>query len=191
MSIYVVACCRCVNESFVTMEVRNLRYIISTFIWSFFYMSGFRRKRNRLKWYDYSTLWMYFITLCTHEMQHRFWEVVWWKMIMNDVWKLVEENRYWIPQVLPTVWLDQFVVMPNHVHWIIVLPWENDVSLSRVVKWFKYGCTKIIRQTNPWFLRQKSFYDNVVRSELSYEKIARYIDTNPLRRELDKFYTLS
>lgn len=83
-----------------------------------------RRRSIRLKGYDYTQAGAYFITLCTYERQCLFGEVVDGVMRLNQLGLIVREE--WIKTALlrPRVVLDAFVVMPNHLHGIIVL---NDI----------------------------------------------------------------
>jgi REP-associated tyrosine transposase len=80
-----------------------------------------RRRSIRLKGYDYSRASAYFVTICTHERACLFGGVVDCEMRVNDAGRMVEECWSAIPNHFPHVDLDAFVVMPNHVHGIIVI----------------------------------------------------------------------
>lgn len=77
------------------------------------------RHSIRLPEYDYSNFGIYFVTICTYQREHVFGEILNGKMILNNVGKIAEQ--YWldIPKHYPKVVLDEFVVMPNHVHGLI------------------------------------------------------------------------
>ena len=79
------------------------------------------RRSIRLKGYDYSQAGAYFITLCTQDRACLFGRVVNGEMRLNDAGRMVlaEWNR--LPERFPQVVLDAFVVMPNHVHGILVI----------------------------------------------------------------------
>ena len=88
-------------------------------------------KSNRLQNYDYSQNWGYFITICTHERQHYFGEIIDWKMIMNEYWKIVEKEILNTKTIRKNVILDDFIIMPNHVHMVIII---NNVNVHSAVK---------------------------------------------------------
>jgi len=85
------------------------------------------RKSNRLRVYDYSNAWWYFVTICTHEHENRFGGIIDGKVILNDVGKIAIEKWDEIPLHYPAVELDKFVIMPNHIHGIIIIN-ENIVG---------------------------------------------------------------
>ena len=78
------------------------------------------RKPNRLKVYDYSLPGYYFITICTNNMQKLFGIVNEGKMILNKNGILVYQNLIKIPRINKEIELDEYVVMPNHIHSIII-----------------------------------------------------------------------
>jgi len=79
------------------------------------------RRSIRLKNYDYSQAGAYFVTICTHGHIHLFGEVVDGEMRLNPFGEIVQAVWFDLPQHYGHVQLDAFVVMPNHVHGIIVL----------------------------------------------------------------------
>ena len=83
------------------------------------------RKSIRLKGYDYSQEGAYFVTICTQNRECMLGEIKNGKMILNDGGVIVK--KYWneIPKHYPIVILDEFVVMPNHVHGIIIINRDN------------------------------------------------------------------
>ncbi len=80
-----------------------------------------RRKSIRLQGYDYSQAGLYFITVCTHNQVPLFGEIVDGVMVLNAAGQIVEKCWCAIPEHFPQVTLDEFVVMPNHVHGIITI----------------------------------------------------------------------
>jgi hypothetical protein len=80
-----------------------------------------RRKIIRLKGHDYSQPGAYFITVCTKDRMHLYGEVDGEEMLVNPIGKIVEGCWNELPDHYPNVQLDGFVVMPNHVHGIIVI----------------------------------------------------------------------
>lgn len=79
------------------------------------------RQSIRLKGYDYAQAGAYFITLCTHGREYLFGEVVNGVMRLNEWGTIVREEWIKTAVLRPRVVLDAFVVMPNHLHGIIVL----------------------------------------------------------------------
>ncbi len=79
------------------------------------------RRSIRLKGYDYQKAGAYFVTICTKNREDVFEDSV-LNMIVNDVWKS-------LPLWFPTIGLDEFVVMPNHVHFIV---WIGEPSFVNI-----------------------------------------------------------
>ena len=90
------------------------------------------RQSIRLKNYNYAANGYYFVTICTHEKYCFFGDVVKGKMQLSAVGKIA--RQYWleIPQHSKHTYLDEFIIMPNHVHGIIII----DNPDSRVVPWY-------------------------------------------------------
>lgn len=80
-----------------------------------------QRKSPRLQGYDYSQPGAYFVTICTHQRLHCFGEVIEGSMNLNRLGEIASELWFALPQHHPGIELDAFVVMPNHIHGIIVL----------------------------------------------------------------------
>ena len=79
------------------------------------------RHSLRLKDFDYSQTGAYFLTLCTQKRACLFGDVVDGEMRLNDAGRVVEQCWLEIPNHFPRLDLDAFVVMPNHVHGILVI----------------------------------------------------------------------
>ncbi len=171
-------------------------------------------KSNRFQNFDYSSNWWYFITICTKDRENYFGEIIDWEIILNDFWKIAEKYYLEIPKHFPFVELDEFVIMPNHVHFIIFIVddigrdvamqhlYDNDKftkeyysnispkkwELWTIIRSFKSICTKTINkfQNKTSFAWQPNYYDRIIRNEEELQKIRKYILENPLKRELDK-----
>ena len=142
------------------------------------------RKNPRLQNYDYSTPNYYFITICTHEKRCIFGK----PDSLNPFGIIAEEAFAEIETHFPGVRVDKFVVMPNHVHGIVVLQ-TCDTALSTILGLYKSSVSKKIHKTRPSIVAwQTSFHDHVIRNQRDYERIWLYIDTNPIRWENDCFY---
>src|SRR5688572_17349909 len=79
------------------------------------------RRSIRLKNYDYSREGAYFITICTHCRQELFGQIIDAKMRLNEIGDAVKECWLAIPEHYPNVTLDEWVIMPDHIHGIIVI----------------------------------------------------------------------
>ena len=79
------------------------------------------RRSIRLRDYDYSQVGAYFVTVCTHNRTCLFGDVVDGEMVTNDAGRIVQAIWKALPLHYPGVALDEFVIMPKHVHGIIVL----------------------------------------------------------------------
>ncbi len=79
------------------------------------------RRSIRLKGYDYSQPGAYFITICTKNRECLFGNVVDGKMMLNDAGQIAQNCWLEIPDHYPNVILDEFVIMPNHIHGIIII----------------------------------------------------------------------
>ncbi len=84
-------------------------------------MEKHHRRSIRLQGYDYSQAGMYFITVCVEGRECLFGEVVQGQMIVNQVGQIVEEEWLKTPVLRPYVVLDEFIVMPNHFHAILLI----------------------------------------------------------------------
>ena len=153
-----------------------------------------KRKSTRLSYYDYSQNGAYFVTVCTHEKRHLLSHIVGEglcalpKNILTPIGKDVESAIHFIGSHHPHVIVDKYVVMPNHIHMILMLDTpegHGTPSLSNIVGQMKSYTTKLFGGT----LWQRSFHDHIIRGEEDYKKIWQYIDTNVLRWEKDCFYS--
>ena len=103
---------------------------------------------------------------------------------------IVDETIFNISKYYHTVFVDKYIIMPNHIHMILFL-YQNEAehnksapAISLVVNQMKGYITK--KAVFP--LWQKSFHDHIIRNEEKYKEIWKYIDNNPLKWELDKYY---
>ena len=157
------------------------------------------RKRTRLKEYDYSQFGFYFITICLKERKDFFSEIRDGKIILTEYGKIIEEILISLPKYY-NVDIDSYIIMPDHIHFIIIV--DNDPirekyistkikTLSDVIGKFKSYSTKRIRtklKSIQDFNWQKSFYDRIIRNEKELYQIRKYIEENPLRWEIEKYY---
>ena len=147
-------------------------------------MSDYIRKNLRLKDYNYNIAGYYFITICTENKEKIFGSIVNNKLIHSFLGILVEDSINNLKNIYQNIFIDKYVIMPNHIHMIIVINNETQNTVSNIIKNFKKGITQVLGKT----IWQRSFYDHVIRNELDYLRIWQYIDNNPLKWNLDEFY---
>ena len=154
------------------------------------------RKQLRLEQYDYSENGCYFITVCTKDKQPILWTVGagFPRPRLSESGKIVKQWIQVISQKYPSVFVDKFVIMPNHIHLLISFDKGRGnpaPTISNVIGWLKYQITADINRLShttgqPVF--QRSFYDHIIRSEQDYRTKWNYIDTNPYRWSDDEYY---
>ncbi|MFH0771292.1 MAG: transposase [Candidatus Omnitrophota bacterium] len=150
-----------------------------------------KRKKVRLTEYDYSTSGFYYVTICAHNHEEIFGKIETNSVTLNVYGEIAKNSWLNLPNHHKNIQLDAFVVMPNHIHGIIVIEClvgngparsvnENN-NLSVVIGSYKSAVTKQINQiNNVTFKWQKSFYDHVIRNDKSLNSIREYIVSNPL-----------
>lgn len=148
------------------------------------------RKSPRIPGYDYATPNYYFITICTHNKRCLFGE----PGNLSSFGKIAEEFLLQIPKIYPAIKIDKYVVMPNHIHAIMIMeaeaPGQERKDLTGVIGQYKMAVTKQIRRLrNVESVWQRSFHDHVIRNETGYQKIWEYIHNNPAKWEDDCFYS--
>ena len=153
-----------------------------------------KRKPTRLKGYDYSNNGAYFITVCTYNRQCILSNIVGEGLCalpqhtLTQIGKEIEKSIHYINDNYIGVTIDKYVIMPNHIHLIVILDDSGGHGdpplLQNVIGRLKsYTANKFM--DNLW---QRSFHDHIIRDEKDYLKIWKYIDENPLKWEEDCFY---
>ena len=168
------------------------------------------RRSNRLQDYDYSQAGAYFVTLCTHGRALMFGEVVDGIMRMNEAGQAADRCWLGISSHFPHVESDAFVVMPNHVHGILVItdgavgaknfsPLHDtnnpahrptgtpSKTIGSIIRGFKIGVTKWFREnTDTYTVWQRNYYEHIIRNEESLTRIRQYIVDNPAQWGFDR-----
>lgn len=157
------------------------------------------RKSIRAKWYNYTSPWAYFVTICTKNRKHYFGEIQNHTMILNVLGEYCTHHRTKISYHYPNVFCDTFICMPNHVHWILIIgesvgtqffaSWNHTIcksgSLGAIIRWFKIWITKFANDNWIVFARQNRYHDHIIRNSWEYERIKYYIQNNPANRNND------
>ena len=175
------------------------------------FQNKYRIASARLQHYDYGQNGAYFVTICSKNKQCFFGEIIDGQMQYSAMGNIARDCWIAIPEHFEFVVLGEWVVMPNHVHGVIVIDKNDDdtvetqyiaslqhknkfgpqsKNLASIIRGFKIGVTKYARQnTNIFNVWQSRFYDHIIRNEKSHQKINEYIINNPLNWQIDKFYT--
>jgi putative transposase len=150
----------------------------------------YARKKNRLEGHDYSQPGYYYVTICTRNREELFGVIEDGNMILNDCGGIIKDAWLEIPNHSYDVAIDEFTIMPNHVHGIVVIVGGADLRplhdnrtkmvLSMAIHGFKSSTTRKIHtlydKINP--IWQRNYYDHIIRDEKSLYKIREYIRKN-------------
>ena len=158
------------------------------------------RRSLRLPRFDYTRQGAYFVTVCARNRACLFGEIVDGEMRLNDIGRVA--HRIWeeIPIHFPQVEIDAWVVMPNHIHGVLVIvgptvgathasPLQRPAgpskrSIGAIVGSYKSAVSKRInamRGTPGVSVWQRNFYEHVIRNESTLNRIRQYIADNPAR----------
>lgn len=172
------------------------------------------RRSIRLKGYDYSQAGAYFITICVQDRACLFGKIINGKMILNEMGQIAYDEWLKTSELRKNVELDVFVIMPNHIHGIIILNGRGELhspnnntpntnsgecnsplrgpsnNIGAIVRGYKSSVTKRLNLLNigcaVW---QRNYHEHIIRDEQSYQRISDYIINNPTKWEDDKFYS--
>jgi len=190
------------------VQTRPYEYVVQ------FNREKHHRRSIRLPGYNYAQAGAYFVTVCAQNRECLFGEIVDGKMRLKDAGRMVGSVWEELPRHYAGIDIDAFVVMPNHVHGIIILRDHHVVgatprgcptsgqaqgpaptmSLPDVVHRFKSLTTARYRQGVaekgwPPFCRrlwQRNYYEHVIRGEDELNRIRRYIEDNPTMWQMDR-----
>ena len=149
----------------------------------------------RSKGYNYAKPGKYFVTMVTKNRKCLFGQITNGLMVLNEFGLVIKQCWEWLENQYEYVELDEFVVMPNHFHGIIILNDERGVSrntssviplnrkpLGRLVGAFKTVSTKQInqiRKTPGVKVWQRDFHDQIIRGREDLHRIRQYVQVNP------------
>lgn len=171
------------------------------------------RKSIRLKGYDYSSESAYFVTICVKNRECLFGEIVDSEMTLSDMGLISLNNWYDLEKSFPNIYLDEFIIMPNHIHGIIFIrrdlinqiPSENDykisepnisdeynlmlnpkLTLGKIIRYYKAKTTRLIRlNCSEFFQFQRNYHESIIRDEKMLSNIRKYIINNPIKWKTD------
>lgn len=149
-----------------------------------------KRKPARLKEYDYSSAGAYFVTICIKSRKALLSDIIVGantvrpkEIHLTEYGKIVEKAIQDIPKYYSALSVDNFVIMPDHIHLLLQIHSDIDgrplvaPTIDRVIKQLKGHVTKQIG----FSIWQKSFNDHIVRGENDYNEIWQYIENNPFK----------
>jgi putative transposase len=154
----------------------------------------------RLRGYDYTIGGAYFITICTHNRQPLFGKITDGKMHLNDIGQVAVDEWLKTASLRTNVILDEFIVMPNHFHGVVILKSDCNGTARRattetfgkpvanstptIVRSYKSAVTKrvnALRHMPGASVWQHNYYEHVIRDENDLNSIREYIRYNPLK----------
>jgi REP element-mobilizing transposase RayT len=138
------------------------------------------RRSLRLRGFDYRVCGFYFVTTCARQRDDVFGSVASERVVLNGAGGVVRQQLLSLPTRRRGVELDCWVVMPDHVHVIVVL--DGGRPLGEVVAAFKSGASREVG-TSLW---QRGYFDRVIRDEGELQRAREYIETNPTRWTLSR-----
>jgi putative transposase len=160
-------------------------------------MMNSTRKSGRLKKYSYRKPGAYFVTFATREMTPFFGEVIERKMHLNELGAVAEEEWRKTAQMRPGIELDEFVVMPNHIHAIIRIKDWGAGKLGEIIAGYKAAVssrilkegsrrgppqaalTGALRAPSKVSIWHRGYYERIIRNERELQRIREYIRRNP------------
>lgn len=180
-------------------------------------MTFYSRKNPRAQRHDYTSNWIYFITINTQDREHYFWEIKNKKMILNQIWQICDNQIKIMTKKRLSIKINEYTIMPNHIHILLTihvrkddglprpdLPWHGEQdnanvypyerahitnqSLWSIIWWLKSAIIKKCNEQWLTFARQSRYHDNIVKDEKAYNNIKRYIQNNPKKWEEDMFF---
>ena len=172
-----------------------------------------RRRSIRLRGYDYTRPGAYFVTICTHNRECLFGEIMDGEMVLNHAGRMVLDVWNEIPKYYPGIVIDAFQIMPNYIHGIIKIVGAGPcacpnmdvngqpqgvaptgLSLPDVIHRFKTTTTKryidgVKQHAWPRFdgkLWQRNYWEHIIRNDGELCRIRQYIVNNPVKWQMDR-----
>ncbi len=161
----------------------------------------------RLSDYDYGRNGFYFVTICVKPRENRFGNIVQYEMEYTHFGKIAKTLWEQIPKHFPFVLLDEFIVMPDHIHGIIVIDKTHELTypvgahnyarlqkrpilyknkfgpqsknLGSIIRAYKIAVKTYANHHHIPFAWQPRYYDRIIRNERELNNVRRYIRNNP------------
>jgi len=198
-----------------TLHATSLRYTIYKMDK---YKNKYRIPSARLQNWDYRWAGAYFITICTQNREYYFGDIINGKMQLSNIGVIADILWHEIKNHAQNVELGEFIVMPNHIHGILILnnnydadneindnDNDNDAvaneknelmskispkqhSISSIIRSYKSAVSKHAHRLGYGLEWQTRFHEHIIRDDKSYQTIKQYIINNPSKWNDDKFY---
>jgi REP element-mobilizing transposase RayT len=177
------------------------------------FKNKYRINTTRAPWWDYGDNGRYFITICTSNREYYFGKIIGGEMQLSDIGERATRSWIQIPEHFPFAKLDEFVIMPNHIHGIIIIaksdlkfelnkmresiesksknkfgPQSN--NLASIIRGFKIGVTIFCNKKKYLFGWQSRYYDHIIRDDDELNRIRSYIMNNPANWTDDEHFVL-
>ncbi|MFA5056201.1 MAG: transposase [Dehalococcoidia bacterium] len=169
------------------------------------FKSKYRVESSRLQEWDYSQNGYYFVTICIKNREYLFGQIKNDEMILSKIGRVAEQCWYEIPNHFTFVELDEFAIMPNHIHGIIVITKNTETqhiaslqrqgpnkfgpqseNLASIMRGFKSSIKKWATVNGIDFEWQPRFYDRIIRNEEELWNVRNYIQHNHLKWNEDE-----
>jgi REP element-mobilizing transposase RayT len=149
------------------------------------------RRSIRLPGFDYARCGAYFVTICTAHRQNLFGAVMDGTMVLNEAGEVAASCWTAIPSHFPIASVDAWVVMPNHVHGILLIETDGEVehtaipngttrTVGSIVRGFKIGVTNWFRkQSIGDAIWQRNYWERIVRDDTELDRVRTYVAHNP------------
>jgi len=171
----------------------------------------YRTTSHRLKNFDYATNGAYFITIVTKNRKHYFGKIIDNEIVLNELGQIAKNEWEQTAEIRENVKIDEFVIMPNHIHGILwinnesnrrrdvlakrlydgeypkmseISPTKNSISMA--IRFFKRQTTVKSRKIFPDFKWQPNYYDHIIRNSDELNRIRNYIIKNPKMWKRDR-----
>ena len=170
------------------------------------------RRSIRIKDYDYSRSGAYFVTICTQNRKCLLGQIEDGRLLLSASGEIVRSVWMELPTRFSAVTLDEYVIMPNHIHGILLVGAQfiasnsedsianHTCTLGEIIRAYKATVTRLVRTRNDyltdagginpaptvWFGWQRNYYEHVIRNDEDLRHIREYITQNPLKWELDE-----
>jgi putative transposase len=170
----------------------------------------YKRKSIRIREYDYSQPNWYYITICSYKKECIFGEIKKGVMVLNEFGKIAKTEWEKTKDIRKNIELDYFIIMPNHIHGIIIIEKKNvgahcNVPLPQtesfgkstkntiptIVKLYKSAVTKqinILRNSPGHPVWQRNYYEHIIRNDKELYKLRQYIHNNSIKWEDDEYH---
>lgn len=175
-----------------------------------------QRKTIRFQGYDYSQEGLYFVTLCCWDKVCRFGKVQIGEMVLNEMGEIARTEWLKTEQIRQNVELGEFIIMPNHMHAIIII--NNNIAvgancirpdvdvqngvcntplqspshtIGAIIRGYKSAVTrqiKLMYGMQDIRIWQRNYYEHIIRNDHSYQNISDYIKSNPSNWLQDDYY---